>query len=481
MNLAKRGAPPTRRRLTSAAPSKRHAVAALAVGVVAAVALSACSSSKPKSSSTTAAGATTGTQSSSAASQPAPSGGGASGSGASGALVDSSSVPKGTITVVAADYGAGTSAQSGADWWAAVVKAFNEKYPQVTVKMNVVNWNDVDKQITTEVQAGNPPDIAQASADWTGLQDQVYKASDVLTPAAQSNLIESFAKQGNIGDAEYGIPWIASSRALVYNKDLFQKAGISAPPTSWAEYQSDAQKLKSAGVPQPACIPLGNEEAQAEALIWELGNGGGFVDSSGNWALNSQANVDTFKFINTLVQAGVTNPHPATTNRTAGCWADFQAGKVGMTNSQPAELPGLTEAQQKSNLNFAFAPIPGKDGLAKTTLGVNDWIWAFKGKSDHQMQDKAFLSFVMSDQWQRSFFDAYKLLPITKGASEQVAQANPDLKPFLDSLPTDTFYPVNQKAWAQVNAQIKQIIGQAVSSDPSKILDQLQNTAKSNS
>ncbi len=473
MNLAKCGAAPVRRRLLASKPTRRNAVVALSVSVVAAMALSACSSSKPKSSGSTSSNSPTTT---SQASQPAP-----SGSGSSGALVDTASVPKGTITVVAADYGAGTSAQGGADWWAAVVKAFNEKYPQVTVKMNVVNWNDVDKQITTEVQAGNPPDIAQGSADWTGLQDQVYPASDVLTSAAQANLIESFAKQGNIGNTEYGIPWIASSRALVYNKDLFSKAGISAPPTTWAEYQSDAQKLKSAGVSDPACIPLGNEEAQAEALIWELGNGGGFVDSSGNWALNSQANVDTFKFLNSLVQAGVTNPHPATTNRTAGCWADFQAGKVGMTNSQPAELPGLTQAQQKSNLNYAFAPIPGKDGLAKSTLGVNDWIWAFKGKSDHQMQDKAFLSFVMSDQWQKSFFDAYKLLPITKGASSQVAQANPDLKPFLDSLPTDTFYPVDKKAWAQVNAQIKQIIGQAVSSDPSKILDQLQNTATSNS
>jgi len=397
-----------------------------------------------------------------------------SGAGASGG-----SIPSATISVVAADYGAGTSAESGKDWWATVVKAFNQKYPQITVKMDVVNWNDVDNQIKTEVQAGNPPDIAQASADWTGLQSQVYPANQVLSPATLDNLVASFAKQGNIGNTEYGIPWIASSRALVYNKTLFSKAGISAPPTTWAEYQTDAQKLKAAGVPTPACIPLGNEEAQAEALIWELGNGGGFVDSGGNWTMNSQADIDTFKFLNSLVQAGLTNPNPATTNRTADCWANFQAGKVGMTNSQPAQLPGLEKAKSDSNLDYAFAPIPGKDGLAKTTLGVNDWIWAFKGKDDHQQQVKAFLDFVLQDKWQKSFFDAYKLLPITKGASSAVEQSNPELKPFLDSLPTDTFYPVNKKTWAQLNAQIKQIIGQAVSSNPATILGQLQKTAQS--
>jgi multiple sugar transport system substrate-binding protein len=388
-----------------------------------------------------------------------------------------SAIPAATINVVAADYGGGTSAMPGKVWWSRVVKAFNKTYPQIKVNMDVVNWNDVDNKITSEVQANNPPDIAQASADWTGLQSIVYPASQVLSPAAQNNMVKSFYNQGKIGTSVYGIPWIASSRALVYNQRLFSKAGIGTAPTTWAQYQRDAQSLKKAGVPTPACIPLGNEEAQAEALIWELGNGGGFVNSSGQWALNSPQNVNTFKFINSLVKAGVTNPNPATTNRTADCWAQFEAGKVGMTNSQPAELPGLA----KSKVKYVFAPIPGRRGLAKTTLGVNDWIWAFKTKSDHQQQDKAFLDFVLSDKWQKDFFDQYKLLPITKGASKQIASANPALKPFLLSLPTDTFYPVNQKAWAAVNAKVKQIIGTAVSSNPKPVLDQLQQVAKQNS
>lgn len=431
---------------------KRNAIGAAAVMAAAvSLTLTACGSSGGSSTSTTGASS-------------APSGGGTA-----------SSIPAATISVIAADYGNGpSSANSGQKWWDAVITAFNKQYPQIKVKVNVVNWTDVDNQITKQVQAGDPPDIAQASADWSGLQSQVYPADQVLSPATQANLVQSFAKQGDIGSTQYGIPWIASSRALVYNKTLFSKAGISAAPTTWAEYQADAQKLKSAGVAIPACIPLGKEEAQAEALIWELGNGGGFVDSSGKWTMNSQANVDTFNFLHSLLTAGLTEPNPATTDRTAGCWADFQAGKVGMTNSQPAELPALA----KSGVQYAFAPIPGKDGLAPTTLGVNDWIWAFKTKSDHQQQDRALLDFVMSDQNQESFFNEYKLLPITKGASDKVESSNPELTPFLKSLPTDTFYPVNQKTWPAVNTQVKQIIGQAMQSgNPKSILDQLQNTA----
>jgi multiple sugar transport system substrate-binding protein len=402
------------------------------------------------------------------------SGGGGGGGGYSSPSSAKGGIPATTINVIAADYGNGPSApNSGSTWWAGVIKNFNKKYPQVTVKMNVVNWTDVDNQIKSQVQAGNPPDIAQASADWAGLQGMVYPADQVLSPAVQQDLIGVFADQGKIGNTKYGIPWIASSRAMIYNKSLFQKAGISAPPTTWAEYKTDAQKLKAAGVQTPACIPLGNEEAQAETLIWELGDGGGFVNSSGDWDLNSAQNVETFTFLNSLKTAGLSNSSPATMDRTKGCWAQFDAGHVGMTNSMTAQLPGLKAA----GTSYAFAPEPGKDGLAKSTVGVNDWIWAFKTKQNHQAADKAFIDFALSEQNQLSFFNLYNLLPVTTSASTAVVAQAPNLKAFTDAMATDTFYPVNKSTWPQVNAQMKQIVGQAVSSSPKHILDQLQATA----
>ena len=33
-----------------------------------------------------------------------------------------------------------------------------------------------------------------------------------------------------------------------YNKELFEKAGIDAPPATWDEFLADVQKLKDAGI-----------------------------------------------------------------------------------------------------------------------------------------------------------------------------------------------------------------------------------------
>jgi multiple sugar transport system substrate-binding protein len=453
----------TKASAASARPMRRRAMGALAVGLGAAMALSACSSSKTGANAgSTGSAASTPTSGGSTPSAPSASGGGGG-----------ADIPATTIKLVGADYGNGPSADnSGQKFWEGIVKDFNAQYPQIKVDVQIINWNDVDAQIAQMVQSGQAPDIAQGSADYAGVTDKVYPVSEILDQKTQDNLLSSFADQGKVDGTEYGIPYTSSARALFYNKDLFTKAGISAPPATWDDYKADAEKLKQAGATTPACIPLGAEEAQAETLLWELGNNGGFVDDSGKWTLNSQANVDTFNYLQSLVKAGVTEPNPGTVDRTKGCWNDFAAGKVGMTNGSPALLP-----QVKDKVNYGVAPIPGKSGALSTTLGVCDWIWAFKTDESKKAAVTAFLSFAMQDKYQEAFDNLYKLLPVTKGATNDL-QSNPDFAPFLKALPTATFYPTSNPAWPAVNTQMKQIVGTALNGDPKKVLDQLQQTAE---
>jgi multiple sugar transport system substrate-binding protein len=447
---------------------KRQLVAPLAIGLIAATALGACSSSKKAASPSSSTSAGAASTSAAGASTPAATGS----SPAAGGSGDASSIPAATLKLVAADYGNGPTADnSGQKFWEGIVADFNKTYPQIKVQVQVINWNDVDNNIATMVQNGQEPDIAQGSADYAGVTDKVYPVSDVLSPATLSNLLKGFADQGQVKGVEYGIPYTSSARALFYNKDLFTKAGITAPPATWADLKTDAQKLKTAGVPEPFGLPLGAEEAQAETLLWELGGGGGFVDSSGKFALNSQANVDTFTFMQSLVNGGLTEPNPGTVDRTKGSWADFAAGKVGMVNGSPGFLP-----QVKGKVQYGVAPIPGKDGALKTTLGVCDWLWAFKTDGKKQAQIKAFLDFALQDKYQIAFDNLYSLLPVTQSATTALT-SNADFAPFLAALPTATFYPTTDPNWPAVNTAMKQTIGTALKGDPKKVLDALQATA----
>ncbi|WP_051711801.1 extracellular solute-binding protein [Streptomyces sp. NRRL S-350] len=381
-----------------------------------------------------------------------------------------------TLKLVAADYGDKES-NSSKDYWNGVATAFTAANPGIKVDVQVLNWNDIDQQVRTMIQSGNVPDVLQTGgyADKVA-DDLLYTAQDVLSPATRGNLIDSFAKAGEVKGVQYGIPFVSSARLLFYNKAVFRQAGITQPPTTWDELRADAEQIK-ARVPgvTPYALPLGPEEAQGESMLWELGNGGGPNAKDGSYTLNSQANADTFRWLKAnLVDPGLTYPNPATTDRKTS-FADFAAGKAAMANGHPS----LIQMAQAGKVDYGVVAVPGKTGPLTSTLGVADWMMAFK-KNGHREQIKKFLDFAYAKDSMLKFDETYNLLPVTQDTlSAMTAGGNhKDLEPFLSVLPNAVFYPLGDTTWDIVSAELKKSVGSAVSGDPAKVLGDLQKKAQ---
>ncbi|SOB79549.1 extracellular solute-binding protein [Streptomyces sp. 1331.2] len=395
-------------------------------------------------------------------------------SGSSGGGTDADG--KVTLKLVAADYGDKESNSSKA-YWNGVATAFTAANPDIRVDVQVVNWNDIDQQVKTMIQSGNVPDVLQTGgyADKVA-DDLLYKAEDVLSPATRGNLIDSFARAGQVKGVQYGIPFVSSARLLFYNKALLQQAGVAQPPTTWEELRQAAEQVK-AKVPgvTPYALPLGPEEAQGESMIWELGNGGGPTAKDGSYALDSQADIDTFRWLRTnLVDPGLTYANPATTDRKTA-FADFAAGKAAMLDGHPS----LIRMAKEGKVDYGVAPIPGKAGPLGSTLGVADWMMAFK-KNGHRDQIRKFLDFAYAKDNMLKFDETYNLLPVTQDTlSALTAGGNhKDLEPFFAVLPNAVFYPLGDTTWDVVSAELKKGIGSAVSGDPAKVLADLQKKAQ---
>ncbi|GAA1229324.1 extracellular solute-binding protein [Kitasatospora nipponensis] len=395
------------------------------------------------------------------------SGGGSSSGSASGPV---------TLKLVAADYGDKAS-NSSTVYWNDVVKGFEAANPKIKVDVQVINWNDIDKQVKTMIQSGNVPDVLQTGGYADKVADKLlYPATDVLSPSTQAGFIDTFAKAGQVGGTQYGIPFVSSARAFFYNKAIFAQAGIAAPPQTWDDVRADAALIKSKvpGV-TPYALPLGPEEAQGESMMWELGNGGGVTDTSGKYALNSQANVDTFSWLKSnLVDPGLTYANPATTDRKTA-FADFAAGKAAMLNGHPSLIQMSTDGK----VDYGVAPIPGKSGALKSTLGVADWMMAFN-KNGHKDQIRAFLDFAYSKENTEKFDETYNLMPVTKDTLADMTSSgkHKDLEPFFALLPGASFYPLGDTSWDAVSAEIKKSVGTAVSGDPAQVLGDLQKKAQ---
>ncbi|MGW6538638.1 extracellular solute-binding protein [Streptomyces sp. NPDC055051] len=378
-----------------------------------------------------------------------------------------------TLRLVAAEYGTGPGTSSRA-YWDKLTAAFTAANPGKKVEVTLYPWDDVDREVTRLVEEGDAPDVALMGAysDFAA-QGRLYAAGELLSIRAEANFLPPLAEAGSVDNALYGLPFVASSRLLFYNEELFDKAGAE-PPRTWADLQEAAVKLKKADVPYPYALPLGPEEAHAEALIWLLSNGGGYAGGYGGYSIASEENAQTFRWIrDKLVTPGLTGPVPPGELNRKDAFAAFLRGQVGMLNGYPSLLH---EARAKG-IKVGTLSMPVSDTLEDwkepPAAGVADWMMAFKRDGNRELVG-SFLEFVYEDKNLNEFADRYHLLPSTVSANQasRGVATDPSETQFLEALRGAELYPVNEPSWLQVSDTVKRNIGRAVapSADPKAVL-----------
>ena len=144
-----------------------------------------------------------------------------------------------TVTMIAAQYGPKT-----ADWWADFVEKFNAAHEDIALTVDVVSWNDIYTVVNTRIANGQAPDLLNIDvfAD--------YQADGLLLPAEDWCSAETYAKfyqafldQSVVDGTVWAVPDLASARALYYNKDILEQAGVEVP-TTWDELTAVCKTIK---------------------------------------------------------------------------------------------------------------------------------------------------------------------------------------------------------------------------------------------
>jgi multiple sugar transport system substrate-binding protein len=375
-----------------------------------------------------------------------------------------------SIKVVIAEY----SKDHTTHFWRALADTYT-KQTGVTVELQVIDWNSIDQQVTTMIQSNQPPDVLNLNSFSSYAKDGLlYSADEVLSPKTRDDFLEAFARGGEYQGKLYGFPILASARAFFYNKDLFAKAGVQAPPRTWGEFVEDARKLQALGGGVIGyALPLGPEEAQAEWSIWMWNNGGDWK-SNGRWAIDGDRNVQTLQFLADLANKHkVTQVNPGKTNRTDGAFQLFKDGKVGMVMGFS---PLAAQLDAEGKVHYGVATMPANAG-ASVTLGVEDYLMAFK-KKGNQEAVKGFLDLYYQPEHITRWITAEGFLPVTKAGLQRMS-GNPKLQPYLDALPNARLVPTTDPVWDKVKLDVQQNIGLAVQpgGNPKQVLDQLQRNA----
>jgi multiple sugar transport system substrate-binding protein len=375
-----------------------------------------------------------------------------------------------SIKVVIADY----SKDNTGPFWRALSEAYT-KQTGIKVDLQVVDWNTIDQQVTTMIQNNQPPDVLNLNSFSSYAKDELlHPAEDVLSAKTREDFLAAFVRGGEYQGKLYGLPILSSARAFFYNKSLFARASIAAPPKTWDEFVKAAQQIKTLGKDTIGyALPLGPEEAQAEWSIWMWNNGGDWK-SGDQWAIDSEKNLQTLQFLADLANKHkVTQVNPGKTNRTDGAFQLFKDGKVGMVMGFS---PLAKQLDADGKVDYGVTEMPTNTGAA-VTLGVEDYLMAFKKKGNREAVTK-FLDLYYQPENITRWITAEGFLPVTRSGLEQM-RSNPKLKPYLDALPNAKLVPTTDPAWDKVKLDVQQNIGLAVQpgGNPKQVLDQLQKNA----
>ncbi|MBC7590180.1 MAG: extracellular solute-binding protein [Salinibacterium sp.] len=376
-----------------------------------------------------------------------------------------------SITLLVPSYSDNTKAL-----WEDVIAGFEKDNSDITVNLEVQSWDNINDVVTTQIQAGKAPDIMNGGPFAGFAADELlYPIDEVTSPDTLSDFQESFVEASSVDGVQYGAPLIASARALFVNNSLLSEAGVSAAPTTWDELLVAAKKISALGNGIAGYgMPLGSEEAQAEAAAWFFGAGGTFGDADAITVDGVSENLAAATFMKKMVDEGATQADAGSTDRSP-LMDIFVQGKIGMQIGLPPTVGQIAEGNP--DLDYSIVPIPTEDG-SPVTLGIADHLMAFDNGDDaKQAAITAFFDYFFSAEVYTTWVQAEGFLPTTTSGSEALSSEEA-LKPFLDVLPDAEFYPSTNPKWDATNAAFKSLLGQiAQGKDPEAVLAEIQAAA----
>ncbi|MHC5797504.1 ABC transporter substrate-binding protein [Lacisediminihabitans sp. FW035] len=273
---------------------------------------------------------------------------------------------------------------------AKIVAAFEKKNPNITVDVKTLPYDAYGTALQTDLAAGTPADVfdingpsAYGPLETNGTLSELKGVPSSLYNTA---LLDSYATGGK----QYALPTSFSDVVLYYNKDLFDKAGVSYPTASWKwkDETAAAAKLtdKAAGVwgdHQPVTY---NE--YYKVLVQ---NGASFLSKDGKKAaFNTPAGIEAAKWL--VDKSGTTMPTIADGQGTADFDTNlFKAGKLAMLHTGiwvfgafadgPANWDIAVEPGNKAEANAVFSNGIGVSATSKHKDAAQKWA-VFMSSSD---------------------------------------------------------------------------------------------------
>ncbi|MDW4907140.1 extracellular solute-binding protein [Streptomyces sp. ADMS] len=357
-----------------------------------------------------------------------------------------------------------SNATNEAPTYQALVKEFEAVNKDIKVKYVNVPFDQAQNKFDTAAGASGAPDVLRSEVGWTPAFAKKgfllpLDGTEALTDEAkfQPSLIEQARYEGKT----YGVPIVTDTLALVYNKELFAKAGLTEAPRTWADLKTAAATIKTrTGVDGY----WGSTQAYyAQSFLY--GEGTDTVDAAAKKiTVNSAAAKKGYGTWLGLFDGKGLHKADTTADAYAHIQDAFVTGKVAAIVQGPWEITNFYKGaafKDKANLGIATVPAGSSGKAGAPTGGHNLSVYAGSDAA-HQKAALKFVNFMTSAKSQETVALKNSTLPTRDDAYTAEVKADPGLAGYqgvLAAAQPRPALPEYSSLWGPLDTELPQIAG----------------------
>ncbi|WP_345432386.1 ABC transporter substrate-binding protein [Actinoallomurus vinaceus] len=283
-----------------------------------------------------------------------------------------------------------------------LVNTWNQQHPKEQARI-IELPEDADAQRQQMVQNAQTKSNAYSVLNLDVVWTAEFAANQWIAqlPKTQFDLtkfLPSATKTGEYRNNLYAAPWKTDSGLLYYRKDLLDKAGITAPPKTWAEMQQDCAKVKGVNC-------YAGQFEKYEGLTVNFSEavesaGGVVVGDDGKPNVNTPQAKEGLNFLVNGFKSGMI-PKEAISYKEEESRRAFEKGNLLFYRQWPyAYALSNKKGDSKVADKFAVAPLPGLSGPGAPTLGGHNL--AISQFAPNKATALDFIKYLTSEQTERA-------------------------------------------------------------------------------
>lgn len=331
----------------------------------------------------------------------------------------------------------------------AAVQEFEAAHPDVTVNVTIQEWGGIGEKVTEALTDGEGPDVIEVgntqvaqyveTGGITNLTNQVMDLDG-------DDWIPGLAEPGKVYGHQYGVPYYAANRVVIYRTDLFEAAGISEPPTNRDDWL-DATELLNEGDQQGIYLPGQNWYVLA-GFIWDEG-GDLAQEGGGQWrgSLDTDEARNGMEFYSQLQALG---DGPLDADE-ADQDEVFATEDVAQMISPPGSAQTIVEMNPDLEDKLGYFPIPGKTDELPGAVFTGGSNLIIPKSTDESALAYEFVKLLTSDRWQTELAQTMSYVP-NRTSLAHVVEDDPGAAAMVEGATKNGHSAPQSPRWGDVEA-----------------------------